>query len=325
VREKQDRVDQFSVVLVAVAAVMWASDAYFRSHLVTHLSPAQIVVAEDALVCVFLVPVLARRAGELRRLGGRGWAAAIVIGVGPQAVATVLFTASFSYGIYAETYVLQQTQPIIAITLAWLILGERRRPWFWIAVAVALGAVYMVVFANNLTAPFSALQKGRLEAGLLALGAAALWAGGTVLGRVALGRASFPAVTGLRFTIALPVLVAILLVQSGAAGFSHYRPGDFPNLLGIALIPGLLALLLYYRALASTPASLATIAEMAFPVTATLIASLPSPVGFAQPIYPAQILGTVLLIAVVGFLNWSKVNEPAVIVPRTKVSPATLG
>jgi len=68
------------------------------------------------------------------------------------------------------------------------------------------------------------------------------------------------------------------LARRGLRRFSHYTFNDFvPNLLGIALIPGLLALLLYYRALSKTPASLATIAEMAFPVAATLISAAPAP------------------------------------------------
>lgn len=265
-------IDRFSVVLVAVAATMWASDTYFRAQLVGHLKPAQIVVIEDALVSLFLLAFLLRGIPELRRLDRRGWIAIILIAIGPQAVATILFTQSFSYGHYAETFVLQQTQPLIAILLAWLILGERRRPWFWPTAALAIVGVYMVVFAQNLTAPFSDLQHGRLAAGLYALGAAALWASGTVLGRFVLGKLSFTTTTALRFTLALPVLLFIVLVQFGGSAFAHYQSSDVLPFLGIALIPGFLALLLYYRALRSTPATLATIAEMAFPVAATFIA-----------------------------------------------------
>ncbi len=119
--------------------------------------------------------------------------------------------------------------------------------------------------------------------------------------------------TALRFTLALPVLIVILLAQEGAAGFTHYRFSDFvPNLLAIAIVPGLLALLLYYRALSKTPASLATIAEMAYPVAATLIASGPPPWGFSQPLYPAQIVGTALLIGVIFVLGWTKEKAPPV-------------
>ena len=307
-------VDRFSVVWIAVAATMWASDTYFRAQLVGHLSPAQIVVIEDALITLFLLAFLLRGIRELRRLDRRGWIAIILIAVGPQAVATILFTKSFSYGHYAETFVLQQTQPLIAILLAWLILGERRRPWFWPTAALAIVGVYMVVFAQNLTAPFSDLQHGRLEAGLYALGAAALWASGTVLGRLVLGKLSFTTTTALRFTLALPVLLLIVLVQSGGAAFAHYQSSDVLPFLGIALIPGFLALLLYYRALRSTPATLATIAEMAYPVAATFIASAPPPYGFNQPLYLPQFIGTALLIAVIFILNYTKERTPPVIV-----------
>lgn len=316
-------VDRYSVILVAVAATMWVSDAYFRNQLIAHLSPTQIVVAEDALIALFLLPVLVRSRHEVRGLGARGWLAVGLIAVGAQSLATILFTASFSYRIYAETLVLQQAQPLIAILLAWIVLGERRRPWFWPAAAVAIVGVYLVVFAQDPLAPVSALQSGRLEAGLLALGAAAFWASGTVLGRYALGSISFWSMTALRFTLALPVLVVIVLAQYGVSGFSHYRVTDFvPNLLWIAIVPGLLALLLYYRALSKTPASLATIAEMAYPVAATLIFWLPAPVGFNQPLLPLQVVGTALLLGVIVFLNWSKEKAPPVIVPVATLKPA---
>ena len=318
-------IDRYAVVFVAVAATLWASDAYFRNQLVQHLSATQIVVAEDALITIFLLPVLIRSRHELRLLGARGWTAVGVIAAGAQALATILFTASFAiaaqHQLFAETFVLQQTQPLIAIVLAWIVLGERRKPWFWPAAAVAIVAVYMVVFASDPLSPVSALQNGRIEVGLLALGAAVLWASGTVLGRFALGSISFWSVTALRFTLALPVLVVIVLVQSGIGGFGHYRVSDFvPNLLAIAIVPGLLALLLYYRALSKTPASLATIAEMAYPVAATLIASAPPPWGFNQPIYPVQLVGTALLLGVIVFLNWTREKAPPVVLRSLKVA-----
>jgi drug/metabolite transporter, DME family len=319
-------IDRYSVILVAVAATLWASDAYFRNQLVKHLTATQIVVAEDALVMLFLLPVLIRNRREMRALGARGWVAVGIIAAGAQALATILFTASFSiaaqHQLFAETFVLQQTQPLIAIMLAWIVLGERRRPWFWPAVVVAIAAVYMVLFASDPLSPVSALQNGRLEVGLFALGAAVLWASGTVLGRFALGSISFWSMTALRFTLAFPVLVIVLLAQDGFGGFSHYTVTDFvPNLLAIAIVPGLLALLLYYRALSKTPASLATIAEMAYPVTATLIASAPPPWGFNQPVFPVQLVGTALLIGVIVLLNWTKENVPPV-VQATTLKPA---
>src|SRR2546428_3628547 len=89
-------IDRYAVVFVAVAATLWASDAYFRNQLVQHLSATQIVVAEDALVTLFLLPVLIRSRGELKKLGRRGWLAVASIAAGAHALATVPFTAPFS-------------------------------------------------------------------------------------------------------------------------------------------------------------------------------------------------------------------------------------
>jgi drug/metabolite transporter (DMT)-like permease len=129
-----------------------------------------------------------------------------------------------------------------------------------------------------------------------------------------LGKLSFTTTTAMRFTLALPVLIVVVVVQSGGSAFAHYQSSDVLPFLGIALIPGFLALLLYYRALRSTPATLATIAEMAYPVAATFIASAPPPYGFNQPLYVPQFIGTALLIAVIFILNYTKERTPPVVV-----------
>src|SRR5258708_12053799 len=153
-------IERCAVVCVGVGGTLGGWDGYFRNQLVQHLSPTQIVVAEDALVTLFLVPVLIRSRGELRKLGPRGWLAVGIIAAGAQALATILFTASFSiaaqHQLFAETFVLQQTQPLIAIVLAWVVLGERRRPWFWPAAVVAIGGGYIGLFPRQPLFPVTA-------------------------------------------------------------------------------------------------------------------------------------------------------------------------
>src|SRR5207302_9716059 len=90
-------IDRFSVVLVGVAATMCASDTYFRAQLIGHLKPAQIVVIEDALVSLFLLAFLLRGIPELRRLDRRGWVALLLISVGSQAGAPLLFSHALSF------------------------------------------------------------------------------------------------------------------------------------------------------------------------------------------------------------------------------------
>jgi drug/metabolite transporter, DME family len=317
-----------SVVLVAVAAALWAFDAYFRPGLTTQLSPGQIVLVEDLLISLCLVPVLLLNLAGLRRLSGRRWLALAAIAVGPQAVATVLFTkaigfsfanpAAPNFDVLHEVYLLYLLQPVFGILFARVFLGERRKATFWPLAAIALIGVYLIVFAENPAAPWQ-IRNPELLAGALVLGAVIMWAGGTVLGRYALEDVSFPVTTSMRFMLALPVLLVIALVDKGGAVFSGYSLSQVPSFLGIVLVPGLLAMLLYYLALSRTPASLATIAELGYPLALFLIFSLPPPVGQGAPLRPVELLGAVLLVIGVVALNFLK-GRNIVEVPRERLT-----
>src|SRR6185436_2613947 len=45
---------------VALAAALWGSDAYLRSHLVESIPAATVVLAEHAIVVVLLLPLIVR-------------------------------------------------------------------------------------------------------------------------------------------------------------------------------------------------------------------------------------------------------------------------
>lgn len=311
-------VDAGSVLLVGLAAAMWAFDAYFRPGLTRQLSSGQIVLVEDVLISLFLIPVLLANFSELRRLDGRRWLALAAIAVGPQAVATVLFTkaigfsfanpAAPNFDVLHEVYLLYLLQPVFGVAFARVFLGERRRRAFWPFAAVALVGVYLIVFADNIAAPWQ-IRRPELAAGAFVLGAVIMWAGGTVLGRYALAGTSFPLTTSMRFVLAIPVLLVIVLIDRGSSALSGYSLSQLPSFLGIVLIPGLLAMLLYYLALSRTPASLATIAELGYPLALFLIFSLPPPVGQGAPLRPVEVLGAALLVAGVVTLNFLKSRE----------------
>ena len=127
-------VDRFAVVLVALGAMLWGTDALWRVPILSHLpkdpllSSTAIVFMEHLILTVCSIPLIVLAWREVRRLNRRQWAAIVCIGVGASALATVLFTMSFGYGHYIETLLLQKTQPLIAIVLAALWLRERLTP-----------------------------------------------------------------------------------------------------------------------------------------------------------------------------------------------------
>jgi drug/metabolite transporter (DMT)-like permease len=83
-----------------------------------------------------------------------------------------------------------------------------------------------------------AVPRVQLLAAGYVLGAVILWAVGTVLGRYALSGISFTTTSAMRFILALPFLLGLMLHDLGPAGFSGYALGQVPNFLVIAVIPG---------------------------------------------------------------------------------------
>jgi len=246
------------------------------------------------------------------RLSAAQWWAIAAIGVGASALATVLFTVSFGYGHFIETLLLQKTQPIFAIVLANLWLRERISAQAWIWVPVALVGAYLIVIPDPLH-PEQAWADFHVTAGLFALAAAALWGSATVFGRYALASLRFTTLTALRFTFGLPALGIVLLLIGGVGAFGYYRVSDVPLYLAIALIPGGLGLLLYYRGLASTPASLATLAELAFPITGVLVnLYLVTP---RQSITSWEVVGIVVLWLALAALDFANARKPARLLP----------
>ncbi len=249
--------------LVAIAAALWGSSALLRDPLAGAVDASSIVLYEHVVIVAVLSPWVL---GALRRWAqapARVRAAAVIIGAGSSALATTLFTAAFAYGDPITPQVLQKLQPLVTIALAAVILGERLRPRFaWFAVPALIGA-WMLSFAD----PFS-IAIADAQAAALALGAAALWAGGTVLGRVVGAELGARDTLVLRFAFGLPS-AAIIVALLGAQWTMPVKHA--PSLIALALIPGLLALALYYVALERTAASRATLAELMFPVTAAIV------------------------------------------------------
>lgn len=132
---------------------------------------------------------------------------------------------------------------------------------------------------------------------MLALAAASLWGLGTVLGRALSFKLEFTELTTMRFLIGLPAAYCFVLLN----GDDVIPPeSTFPRLILLSLVTGLIAMLLYYYGLKRTPASIATIAELAFPITATIVGY----VWLNTKLNASQWIGLIVLISTVTLLSW---------------------
>lgn len=252
--------------VVALAASLWGTSALLREPLARTLDAATIVLYEHLVLVLLLSPWLAPALQRWAQAPGRVRVGAVVIGAGSSALATTLFTAAFRLGDPVTPQILQKLQPLVAILLAAVLLGERVRPRFWAFAAPALAGAWLMTFPDPL-----AVRPSDAAAALLALGAATLWGAGTVLGRLVDGHLGPRDTLALRFGFGLPAAAVIVAITG--AGWS-LPLSQAPRLLLLALVPGALALGLYYVGLRRTPASRATVAELMFPVTSVLVGVL---------------------------------------------------
>jgi drug/metabolite transporter (DMT)-like permease len=243
----------------------------------------------------------------LWRAGPRFVAAAVVVGAGSSALATILFTQAFVDGDPVTPVVLQKVQPLIAVSLAAAFLGERPRPRFGLFFLGGLAGTWLMAFPSPVDVSLHGLTPV-----LYALAAASLWALGTVLGRFLALELPFEQVTAARFAFGLPAALAAVLVLGAPLTASAH---DELFIAVLALVTGLVAVLLYYYGLKRTTASVASLAELAFPVVAIAVGYL----AFDATLTSTQVAGVALTSLVVLLLPR---RAPVLVEDRARPVPA---
>ena len=291
--------------LVLLAAMLWATDAPFRLFLTQGLSSNFIVLGEHLVDVLIVLPILVIGYLELKKLSWRQWIAVAIIAIGGSALASVAFTEAFHYVNPSVAILLQKLQPLIAITLAWLILKEPLAPKFWLWAGLALIGAYIISFPNFIPQLYPGEAFNPNITGVaLALVAAFFWGASTVLGKFVLRTIDFKLMTALRFVGAF---VFLLLLNSVQGSFPDARAFTWTDALFIAIIAiasGVVSLLIYYKGLENTNASVATIAELGFPMAAIFVNWIFIP---GSALVPMQFVGVaVLLFAIWGLSNYNK-------------------
>lgn len=299
---------QLPPFLIALAAMFWGGDLLLRPNaLSAGWSPAWVVLGEHLLLSALFLPTLWRERQRLSALHKAQWGALLFVAWGGSALATWLYTKAFTldFSQALTVVLLQKTQPIAAIFLAGLLLGERRGPLFWgWCLAAFTGAFLLIGFQHP-----PALHDIHAQQAGLALGASALWGAATVAGRSLSAALSPGGLAGARFALAVPVLLCLTLAPTGTAAVpTHAAPYAALFLLLVVLLPDLAGMVLYYFGLRGTPASVATLAELCYPLTALAIGVF---VQHTQ-LLPGQWAGLALLLAAVAGLS----RKPEVTVPR---------
>jgi drug/metabolite transporter (DMT)-like permease len=231
---------------------MWGTDPLFRQKLALNMPAPAIVAFEQALPALLLAPLVWRGLGRaIKIFNGRDWLALVVLGCGASALATLLFTYAFTYDHPNTPVLLQQLQPLFAIAGARVVLGERLQHRYGLYLLGGLAGSYLIAFPH----PLSMGGVSGWAPALLAVAAAGLWGFGTVLGRRLGAKLPFAELTALRLATGLVAAVVALGVSGDGSAYGHIGAKSVLALVLLALVPGLLSLLVYYRGLRATPAA----------------------------------------------------------------------
>jgi drug/metabolite transporter (DMT)-like permease len=186
--------------------------------------------------------------------------------VGTLAIVKALFLVNFK----ALTIVvlLQKLQPVFAITLAALLLGEKLKRNFLLWSALAITAGYFLTFSFNLP-DFVEGSKTALAAGFSLLAAFA-FGSSTVFSKKVLQKYSFFTATFFRYAFTSLIMLLYVLSTGILKSIPEISGMQWTIFSIIGITTGSGAIFLYYFGLTRIRAMLATICELCFPVSAIL-------------------------------------------------------
>lgn len=263
---------KFGSAAVVFAAFLWSVDGLLRREL--YSLPASVIVFWEHLFgFIILLPFILYSFKAFKQLTRKQWLAIGGVSFLSGAVGTILYTsalAKIQFIPFSVVILLQQLEPIFAITAAALLLREPLTKKFFALSAVALIGAYLVSFPE-LKINFST-GNGTLMAALFAVGAAAAWGISTTFSKYSLKGTSTLHITALRFGFT-PIFALLFVLLGGhtAALGDALTAENLKYIVAITFSTGMVALLIYYFGLKRIPASRASILELTFPLSAVFI------------------------------------------------------
>jgi drug/metabolite transporter, DME family len=280
-------------IAVVVAALLWNLDGFLRISLYA-LPPAVVVFWEHLLGLLLVSPYVLATLKRFRQLTRRQWVAIAGVAFLSGALGTILYTAALGqikFIPFSVVVLLQQLNPIFAITTAALLLHERLTRRFVFLAALALIAAYWVTFPT-LTVNMET-GAGTAIAALLALGAAASWGSSTAFSKYALKGTSSLHITAARFALTPLFALGFVFGLGGSNRLFTVSPAQWLYLIIITLSTGFVALAIYYFGLKRVPASRSAILELTWPLSSLVTGYL----FLHQSLAPTQLLGAAVLLA----------------------------
>ncbi len=257
---------------VIVAAALWGVDGIVLRPALYSLPVSLVVLIESSIVVLLLSPIFIKQYPKLKLLTNKDWLAFFGVALFGGAIGTMAITKALFYVNFVNLSIvilIQKLQPVFALTLASILLKERLpKIFFWWA-ALAIFGAYLTTFGLSL--PNLETGEKTIIAAALSLIAALSFSSSTVFSKRALRNVGFEMGTYLRFLISALIMLLIVGAMGEIKSIYNITSTQWWIFLLIAFTTGGTAIFLYYYGLKKITASVATICELAFPLTAVLL------------------------------------------------------
>jgi drug/metabolite transporter (DMT)-like permease len=285
------RIAGYGPFLIVTAAVLWALDGIVRRSLYS-LPPVTIVFYEHLIGALLLLPIVIAQFKK-SLFTTRDYILIGVLSLLSGLLGTLWFTTALAksqFIPFSVVFLLQQLEPVFAISTAIIFLREKLTRTYVIWALVALSAAFFATFPNGMVN--FATGAGTVEAALYALGAAAAWGISTTISRKLLKDRPHTLIAGMRFITTTVFSLIAVFIMGQSASLALVGPTEVGRLVVIALSTGMVAMLLYYKGLKKTEVRIATLLELVFPMLAVSIDAF----VFKTVLAPSQYLAAAILI-----------------------------
>lgn len=280
--------------LLILAGLFWAIDTLIRYPLLEKISAPTIVFFEHIILLILFSPkivhVLCSKRANKVIYKNNLFNFFMVGGVG-SGLATLAFTKAMSIINPSIVIVLQKLQPVIAITLAVILLGEKLSKKFFLSTLLCFVGGMLLSHKDFEVLLQDSNQNSHFLGYILALLAVIGWGSATVYSKklINAGLSESEILSG-RFLMGFIAVLPFFLLEK--VNIILLGPMIFIQILIMVLLSGLCAMYFYYKGLRYISAKLCAILEMFFPLSAIVINYLILDIVMT----PIQILGTCCLI-----------------------------
>ena len=259
-------------LFVIIAAALWGFDGIVLRPALYSLPVPLVVFIESTIVALLLSPIFIRQYSKIKTLSKKDWLAFFGVALFGGAIGTMAITKALFYVNFVNLSIvilIQKLQPVFALSLAGILLKEKLPKIFFLWAFLAVTGAYFMTFGFSLP-NFLTGDKTLVAAGF-SLIAAVSFSSSTVLSKRALRDVGFEMGTYLRFLLSAVIMVVIATLMGDIKTITNVSSYQWMIFLIIAFTTGGAAIFLYYYGLKKITASVATICELAFPLTAVVL------------------------------------------------------